>query len=137
MRALARNAQTRPGAARLTGATLQVVLDHVERHIADSLAEQDLAALAALPRRPFAAEFKLATGMPVHQYVLRRRVDRAVELLTRTELPLAEVAAELGFTHQAHMTRVMRRLTGATPARHRARRDTVDSATSSEALVTG
>jgi AraC family transcriptional regulator len=115
-----RNAQTRPRAARLTGATLQLVLDHVERNIADSLAVDDLAALTALSRRPFAAEFKLATGMPVHQYVLCRRVDRAVDLLTRTERPLAEIAAETGFTHQAHVTRVLRRLTGATPARHRA-----------------
>jgi AraC family transcriptional regulator len=118
----ARNARTRPPATRLTGASLQRVLDHVAAHLADPLPVDELAAVAGLPRRPFAAEFKLATGMPVHQYVLRRRVDRAVDLLTTTDRSIADVAAEVGFTHQAHLTRVLRRLTGATPAQHRTRR---------------
>lgn len=117
----ARAASTRRGGTRLTGATLRQVLDHVERRLADPLPVDELAALVGLPRRAFAAEFKLATGLPVHQYVLRRRADRAVDLLTTTATPIADVAAELGFAHQAHLTRVLRRLTGATPAQHRAR----------------
>lgn len=116
-----RTVRTRPRATRLTGTALNGVLDHVRERIADRLAVDELAALAGMPRRAFAAEFTLATGMPVHQYVLRQRVDRAVDLLTTTERPIADIAAELGFTHQAHMTRVLRRLTGVTPARHRAR----------------
>jgi AraC family transcriptional regulator len=112
-------ARTRAG--RLTGETLRTVLDHIADRIADPLTVDELATVAGLPRRPFAAEFKLATGMPVHQYVLRQRVDRAVELLTETEQPIADIAAELGFAHQAHLTRVVRRLNGATPAQLRAR----------------
>lgn len=115
------NVRRRPSATRLTGAALARVLDHVDAQIADPLPVDDLAAVAGLPRRPFAAEFRLAMRMPVHQYVLRRRVDRAVALLTTTERPIADIAAALGFTHQAHLTRVLRRLTGATPAQHRAR----------------
>lgn len=117
----ARSARTRPRTARLTDGTLQAVLDHIRDRIADPLPVDELAALAGLPRRPFAAEFKRATGMPVHHYVVRQRVDRAVALLRTTDRPIADIAAELGFTHQAHMTRVLRRLTGATPARHRTR----------------
>ena len=96
------------------------MLDAVEARLAEPLPVDELAALAGLPRRPFAAEFKRAVGMPVHQYVLRRRVDRAVALLTGTDRPIADVAAEAGFAHQAHLTRVLRRMTGSTPGRYRA-----------------
>ncbi|HEX4248303.1 MAG TPA: AraC family transcriptional regulator, partial [Pseudonocardia sp.] len=111
--------RSRARATRLTSNTLHTVLAHIAERIADPLTVDDLAALAGLPRRPFAAEFKLATGMPVHQYVLRQRVNRAVELLTNSDQPIAEIAAELGFTHQAHLTRIVRRLNGTTPARLR------------------
>ena len=60
--------------------------------------------------------FRRSTGLPVHQYVLRRRVERARLLLERGELPLSQIALEAGFAHQSHMARCMRRLLGTTPA---------------------
>lgn len=78
-----------------------------------------LAQVAGMPRRAFSAAFREATGLPVHQYVLRRRVERAADMLVSTALPIAEVAQRVGFAHQAHMTRVMSRLLGRTPGQVR------------------
>ena len=75
-----------------------------------------------MSRRAFTAAFRGATGLPVHQFILRRRVDRAVELLEEGDLPLAEVASLSGFTHQAHMNRVVIKLKGLSPGRLRSRR---------------
>ena len=75
-----------------------------------------LSEVAGLPRRVFAAMFKTSMGMPVHQYVMRLRADRAVDLLQSTDLSLVEVAARAGFSHQAHLTRVLGRLKGRTPS---------------------
>jgi AraC family transcriptional regulator len=81
-----------------------------------------LAGLAGMSRRAFTAAFRGATGLPVRQFILRRRVDRAVQLLEKGELPLAEIASLSGFTHQAHMNRVVTKLKGLSPGRLRSRR---------------
>jgi AraC family transcriptional regulator len=66
----------------------------------------------------FARRFKSATGAPPHQYLMAMRVERAKRRLLARE-PIAEIALECGFTHQEHLTRVFRRLTGMTPASYR------------------
>jgi len=60
--------------------------------------------------------FRQSTGMPVHQYVLRRRVERAKLLLQDRSLSIAQVAFAAGFAHQSHLARHMRKILGCTPA---------------------
>jgi AraC family transcriptional regulator len=60
-------------------------------------------------------EFKQCTKLAPHQYVLSARVRRANTLLTTTNVPLAEIAFQCGFSNQQHMTRMVRRLAGRTP----------------------
>jgi AraC-like DNA-binding protein/quercetin dioxygenase-like cupin family protein len=60
-------------------------------------------------------EFKRATGLSPHQYVIQTRVRRAAELLARG-LPISDIAATVGFADQAHLTTNFRRHLGATPA---------------------
>jgi AraC family transcriptional regulator len=64
----------------------------------------------------FKTLFKRSTGLPVHEYVIQRRVERAKALLLRGELPASQVALEAGFAHQSHMARSMRRVLGVTPS---------------------
>ena len=64
--------------------------------------------------------FRRAMGMPVHQYVIQRRVERARELLCRSALSVSEIAGETGFTHQSHLAYHMRRILGASPKEIRA-----------------
>jgi AraC family transcriptional regulator len=69
----------------------------------------------------FAAQFRAATGLRPHEYLLQRRIERARELLLTSRLPLAEIAFEVGFKTQAHFTTVFARFVGETPNvwRHR------------------
>jgi AraC family transcriptional regulator len=53
---------------------------------------------------------------PGHQFLLRLRLEAACRLLRTTCMPIAEVAAACGFSHQEHLTRVMRARLGTTPA---------------------
>ena len=62
-------------------------------------------------------------GMPVHQYVVRRRIERATILLRSGTLSSSEVALATGFAHQSHLARQMRRLKGVTPTAVRKGRD--------------
>lgn len=111
-----RGNQTRGG---LVMWRLQRVLKFVEANLAEPLSLEALAACAGLSRMYFAAQFKAATGIRPHEYLIRRRVERAATILQETTMPLVEVAHEVGFQTQAHFTTVFRRFTCETPSRWR------------------
>jgi len=95
---------------------LRAVVEYVEGHLDTGLTLAQMAAAAHLSAYHFARQFKAATGLPPHRYVIARRVERARELLQAgTDLPLAEVAAHAGFCDQSQLTRHFKRLVGATP----------------------
>ncbi len=98
---------------------LKRVADYVDAHLADHIALADLAAVAGLTRMHFAAQFRAATGIRPHEYILRRRIERAQELLRHTKQTLVDVALSVGFQTQAHFTTVFRRFTDETPHRWR------------------
>lgn len=95
---------------------LRRITDHIESNIEQDLSLATLAQIAHLSASHFKTMFKRSTGLPVHEYVIRRRVDRARQLLTRGDLAASQVAAEVGFSHQSHMARAMRRVLGVTPS---------------------
>ena len=79
-----------------------------------------MAAVVGLNAYHFARQFKAATGLPPHQYVILRRVERARQLLQAgTDLSLAEVAAGAGFSDQSQFSRHFKRLLGVTPGQFR------------------
>jgi AraC family transcriptional regulator len=97
---------------------LQAVLDYIEGHLDAELTLERLARVAHLSPYHFARLFKNGAGLPPHQFVVARRVERAKELLRRRDrLPLADIAAEVGFSDQSHFTRHFKRLVGVTPKR--------------------
>src|SRR5262245_2276209 len=101
---------------------LRAVVEYVEEHLHDAGPSLDrLAAVARLSPYHFARQFKAATGLPPHQYLIARRVERAKELLRqdRDDLPLAEIAASCGFSDQSQFTHHFKRLVGVTPGRFR------------------
>jgi AraC family transcriptional regulator len=97
---------------------LQAVFDYIEEHLDAELTLEHLAGVAHLSPYHFARLFKNSTGLPPHQFVVTRRVERAKELLRRRDrLALADIAAEVGFSSQSHFTHHFKRLVGVTPKR--------------------
>ena len=81
-----------------------------------------MAAATCLSAYHFARQFKRATGLPPHQYVIARRVERARQLLqTGSDFSLAEVAAHAGFSDQSQFSHHFKRLVGVTPGQFRTR----------------
>jgi len=99
----------------LSARQLARVMDYVDAHLDGDVSLPRLAQVAGSGPSHFKALFKRSTGQPVHQYVVRRRVERARALLMQGELPMSQVALEAGFSHQSHMARWVRRLLGVTP----------------------
>jgi AraC family transcriptional regulator len=99
---------------------LRAALEYIEEHLDTEISLEDLAAVVHFSPYHFARMFKASTGLPPHQYVIARRIERAKQLLRGDDgLSLAQVAARVGFWDQGHFTRHFRRLVGVTPKRFR------------------
>jgi AraC family transcriptional regulator len=95
------------------------VLDYIDARLTAELGLSELAAIAGLSTHHFVEAFKISVGKPPHQFVLERRVQRALELLRDDEGTIAEIAEAAGFSSQSHLTANFRRVTGLTPGRFR------------------
>jgi AraC family transcriptional regulator len=99
---------------------LRAVVEYIEEHLAAGPSLEQLAAVARLSPYHFARQFKAATGLPPHQYVIARRVERARQLLRAgSDLSLADVAVHAGFSDQSQFSHHFKRLVGVTPRQFR------------------
>ncbi len=100
---------------------LKRVLEYIDKHLAEKILLSDLAAVSGLSRMHFAAQFRAAMNLRPHEYLLRRRIKRAEELLCESAMTLVEISLAVGFQTQAHFTTAFKRFVGDTPHRWRSR----------------
>ena len=94
------------------------VRDFMEAHLCDKITLEDLARLLGLDRFRFLKLFKRTVGMTPHAWLLRLRLERAVELIKMKHgMSITDVAHAVGFFDQSHFTRAFRTAYGVTPAR--------------------
>jgi AraC family transcriptional regulator len=92
------------------------VMAYIDANLDTPIKNKDLAAIAHLSVFHFNVTFRNSVGDSPHEYLIRRRVERAQGLMLSTEKPLSEIAAECGLADQAHLTRLFRRIAGESPA---------------------
>jgi AraC family transcriptional regulator len=100
---------------------LRRVIEYIEAHLDEELTLAELAGVAGFSVSHFKPLFKRAAGVPVHRFVLERRVERARVRLMEGKHSRTEIALEAGFTHPSHMARSMRRVLGLSPSQLAAR----------------
>ncbi len=100
----------------LSPTKLRKVATLVEQRMGSEMSLEELATAAGLSVFHFARVFRQSTGMSPFQYVLKRRIERARELLLEPHARIGDIALECGFCDQAHLTRHFKRITGSTPA---------------------
>jgi AraC family transcriptional regulator len=100
----------------LTHTKLERVIAHIEDNLASKLSLPGIAEIAGMSVSHLKTLFRNSTGVPVYEYVLRRRVERAQFLLRNPRLSIAEIAVTTGFAHQSHLARHMHRILGYTPS---------------------
>jgi AraC family transcriptional regulator len=110
-----RSAPTSPRGA-LSTWRLRHVIEYIETHLGEDLALTELAGVAGYSVSHFKTLFTRAVGVPVHRFVLERRVERARTLLLVSDRTVSAVALEVGFAHPSHLARCMRRVLGITPS---------------------
>lgn len=99
---------------------LQKVFDYIQVHFSrNSLLVDQIAAVINLSPNYFSELFKNTTGLSPYRYVTEQRVEEAKFLLSKTDLEIAEIALEVGFYNQSHLTRQFKKFTGVTPNQFR------------------
>jgi AraC-like DNA-binding protein len=97
------------------------VVRYIEDHFAEPISMTKMAALAGLSSTHFNRRFRQLLRMTPMQYLRTVRIQAAQRLLTTSSKGLAEIAAEVGYTDQSHLTKRFRETTGITPATYRKR----------------
>jgi len=93
--------------------------DYIDEHVDEKIDLETLAALVNVSQFHFVRRFKAITGLPPHQFVIRHRLEKVKSCLQKSDLALAQIAHDCGFSSQSHMSRLFRRYIGVTPANYR------------------
>lgn len=103
------------------------VVRHLHGHYTERIELESLAERFFVSRHHLAREFRRHTGTTVISYVNDLRVDQARRLLIESEVPIARIAEDVGFTTVTHFNRVFRERTGTTPRQVRRERPSAEA----------
>ncbi len=92
------------------------VIAYIDANLSTPLQAKHLANLVNLSVSHFFRAFKVSVGVTPCEYITRRRVELARELMATTEEPLAQVALGCGLSDQSSFCRVFRRVVGQSPS---------------------
>jgi AraC family transcriptional regulator len=120
---LKRYAASRPvlpeAPGRLAPYKLRRTIAYIQDHLEHELSLVELAAVAQISPHHFAHLFKQATGRTPHRYVITCRMEQAKRLLVETDLPLTDIAYQVGCADHSHFTALFRQHVGTTPKTYR------------------
>lgn len=96
------------------------VLDYINEHLNQDIRLADLAKLLGISQFHFSRLFKQSVGTAPYQYLLQQRIERAKQLLKKTDRSIVEIAFLCGFNSHSHLSQQFRQFTGVTPKAYRA-----------------
>lgn len=99
----------------LSGNKLRRVTDFINDNLEQDLTLSEIAAIADLSHFHFARAFRKTMGVTPQQYITNRRIEKAKELLAKSNLPIVEIGFQTGFKNQSHFTTLFRKFTSLTP----------------------
>jgi LacI family transcriptional regulator len=95
------------------------VIDYIKENITSGLSINELAGIVPLSRRNLEVKFKEATGFPIYQFILDKKVDYIANELLTTDKDLLDIAIEVGFNDVRNAYRIFKKKTGYTPMEYR------------------
>ena len=111
--------QLNPVRGGLTVLQLRRIKEFVDVHISKGIGISELASLVGLSQFHFIRAFKHSVGLSPYQYVLSERISVAKEMLSESDLSIADVALAVGFSDASQLNREVRKFNGVTPTAFR------------------
>ena len=98
---------------------VETILDHIHAHYDQPMSNALFSQLTGYHEYYLNRLFSKYTGSTIHQYILDVRISHAKKILLNTDLPLAEVAEQVGFNSNTYFSSYFRQVTGRSPAQFR------------------
>ena len=98
---------------------LRQTIEYINEHLTEDLSLREIANQVGMSSYYFARLFKQSTGVTPHQYLVKRRLETAKQMLANTDLAISEIAYSTGFASQSHLTRLFRKHLFTTPKAYR------------------
>jgi AraC family transcriptional regulator len=98
---------------------LHIAREYLEANFLRQVSLAEIAAAAGVHRVHLSREFRRYFSTTVGEFLRRKRIEHACQLVSTTQTPLAEIAMTCGFSDQSHFSATFRRQIGLTPARYR------------------
>ncbi|MNJ59508.1 HTH-type transcriptional activator Btr [compost metagenome] len=102
-------------------------MHYVETHIEEAISLQGVAGYVHLNGSYFSFLFKEQCQMNFSEYVIRRKLQKAKELLLKTNLPIAEIADRTGYKRVKYFNKLFKEYEGMSPGRYRAMRNEMEA----------
>ena len=100
-------------------------LEFIDEHYTEQISLLDLSLFARLEKTYFATLFKRVIGTNPWEYVLIKRIEKAVELLKNTDQSVLSVAGKVGFNNTANFNKIFKKYTGTSPKELRKPREKI------------
>jgi AraC-like DNA-binding protein len=94
---------------------IRKAINHIEAHLDRPIVNGTLAEIVRLNSCHFCRAFRISFGVPPHEYIIRRRIERAQGLMLSTDASLSQIALDCGLADQSHLSRLFRRIVGESP----------------------
>jgi AraC family transcriptional regulator len=113
---------TGQGHCSLLGWQIRRVSEYIDTHLGGRILVSDLSSVVRRSQAHFSRAFKRTFGVSPHVYILRRRIERASQLMLVSDDSLSDIALACGMADQSHLCNIFRQMTGQTPAAWRRER---------------
>jgi two-component system, response regulator YesN len=99
--------------------TIKKAISYIDQHLKEELSLKEVAAHVHLNPSYFSVLFKEQVNLNFSEYVTRRRIQRAKELVVSTSLPITEIAEEAGYKTSKYFIKIFKEIEGMTPSAYR------------------
>jgi AraC-like DNA-binding protein/mannose-6-phosphate isomerase-like protein (cupin superfamily) len=98
---------------------LEMATDYLADNMHRKVLSSELARHLAMSEKQLGRLVRGRTGMPLHAFILRKKVDRAVQLISGTDNKLSTIAQATGFSSEFHLSRTVKKYTNLPPSKLR------------------
>ncbi|WP_214629036.1 response regulator transcription factor [Paenibacillus agaridevorans] len=104
---------------KITHPEVKKIIQFIDRHYAEEISLSSLSKYVMMGENYVSALFKKKTGETLIHYLHRIRIEKAIELLMSTELPVNQIGQNVGFMNDNYFIKIFKRMTGTTPSQYR------------------
>ena len=90
-------------------------IEYINDNFSEEVRLKDIAGAVGMSMFHLARTFRASTGVTLHRYLIRARVEKVKALLLDSDQGLAAIADSAGFSDQSHMNKTFKRFTSTTP----------------------